>query len=138
MEKSKNGLEPMTDLQIYNLAKEEWIGVLKQLWEAVGKPINKEQLKVYAKQLADIPLGVLEEIIQELLRNHQYSNVPTIGEIWQTIRRKYGCDPSELKNTYRQDDSWLYDFGEHLPENDPYVLPVTMETMTGSAVSVRA
>lgn len=138
MEKSKNGLEPMTDMQIYNLAKEEWIGVLKQLWEAVGKPINKEQLKVYAKHLADIPLGVLEEIIQELLRNHQYSNVPTIGEIWQTIRRKYGCDPSELKNTYRQDDSWLYDFGDHPVAVDLIDMPVTSEILAGSAVSVRA
>lgn len=78
-----------TDEQIYKAARQEWVGVLLQLWEAYGKQPDPKQLKVYVKQLGDIPLGTLETAIGEILRSHTYNSVPTIGEIWEVI---YGTE----------------------------------------------
>lgn len=84
----------MSDSEILALARHEWYSTLAQLWEATGKPVNQAQLKVYAKQLGDLPMGVLNRVVTEILRDHTYNNVPTIGEIWQKIRNIYGnhCD----------------------------------------------
>jgi hypothetical protein len=84
-----DGIEPKTDQQIYKAARDEWVGVLLQLWEAYGKQPDPKQLKVYVKQLGDIPLGTLETAIGEILRSHTYNSVPTIGEIWEVI---YGTE----------------------------------------------
>jgi len=75
-----------SDTQIYQLATAEWTAQLTQLWEAVGKPVDRKQLAVYVKQLGRVPLGLLEQAISEILQNHSYNTVPTLGEIWKAIK----------------------------------------------------
>lgn len=75
-----------SDQEIYQLALAEWTGQLTQLWEAVGKPVDRKQLAVYVKQLGRVPLGLLEQAISEILQNHTYNTVPTLGEIWRSIK----------------------------------------------------
>jgi len=88
--------KPLTDEQIRKMAYKEWLDVLSQLWEATGKPVNEKQLMVYAKQLSHVPMAVLEDVVNTLLREHTWSNVPTIGEIWKCLRERYG-DPENPK-----------------------------------------
>jgi len=90
------GAGKMTDEQIYQAAKADWVGVLLQLWDAIGKTADKKQLAVYVKQLGDIPLGILERVVQSVLADHTYHTVPTIGEIWAIVRNEYG-DRDSLK-----------------------------------------
>ena len=90
------GAGKMTDEQIYQAARAEWIGVLLQLWDAIGKTADKKQLAVYVTQLGDIPLGILEKVVQSVLADHTYHTVPTIGEIWAIVRNEYG-DRESLK-----------------------------------------
>jgi len=75
-----------SDQEIHQLALAEWTGQLTQLWEAVGKPVDRRQLAVYVKQLGRVPLGLLEQAISEILQNHTYNTVPTLGEIWKAIK----------------------------------------------------
>jgi hypothetical protein len=84
------GVQAKTDEQIYQDARAEWIGVLLQLWDAIGKTADKKQLAVYVKQLGDIPLGILERVVQSVLTDHTYHTVPTIGEIWAIVKNEYG------------------------------------------------
>ena len=84
------GVEAKSELQIYQEALDEWTGVLKQLWYAIGKPVDSKQLAVYVKQLGDIPLGVLEDVVARIMREHTWHTVPTIGDIWAVVRKYYG------------------------------------------------
>jgi hypothetical protein len=86
----------MTDEQIYQAAKAEWLGILAQLWIAIGKPIEQDRLNIYAAQLEDVPMGLLEKAIDRLLKEHIYSNVPNVGVIWEILRKELG-DPYDLK-----------------------------------------
>jgi hypothetical protein len=79
-----------SDKEIYQEALNEWTGVLVQLWDAIGKPVDRKQLQVYAKQLNDVPLGLLEQALKALMRRHTYNTVPTIGEIWQEVKKLEG------------------------------------------------
>lgn len=90
------GVTHKTDEQIYQAARAEWIGVLLQLWDAIGKTADKKQLAVYVTQLGDIPLGILERVVQSVLADHTYHTVPTIGEIWAIVRNEYG-DRDQLR-----------------------------------------
>ena len=69
----------------YKELKAEWMGILTQLWDAFGKPVNVKQLQTYAKILGDVPLGVLEHTISEVIKRHEYNSVPTIGEIQKVL-----------------------------------------------------
>ena len=84
------GVEAKSNEQIAQEGRAEWIGVLLQLWDAIGKTADKKQLAVYVKQLGDIPLGILERVVQSVLADHTYHTVPTIGEIWAIVRNEYG------------------------------------------------
>jgi len=76
------GAGSKTEEEIYQLGKAEWTGVLLQLWDAIGKTVEKKQLAVYVKELDEIPMGVLEQVVSRLLAQHTYHTVPTIGDIW--------------------------------------------------------
>lgn len=79
-----------SDKEIYAMALNDWVACLSQLWDAVGKTADKKQLAVYVKQLGDIPLGILERVVQSVLTDHTYHTVPTIGEIWAIVKNEYG------------------------------------------------
>ena len=69
----------------YAELKKEWVSTLTQLWDAFGKPVNVKQLQAYAKILGDVPLGVLEHTISEVIKRHEYNSVPTVGEIQKVL-----------------------------------------------------
>jgi hypothetical protein len=84
-----------TDEQIHQAAVVDWTGVLSQLWAAIGKPVNQSQLKVYKKQLGDLPLAALEAVVSGLLKEHTYNTVPTLAEVWSMVRKIYNTDDPE-------------------------------------------
>ena len=69
----------------YQAAYSEWLAIIKQLWIAIGKQVDGERLGVYAKSLETVPLGLLEVAIGNLLKSHEYANVPPVGEIWRAV-----------------------------------------------------
>ena len=78
--------EILTDKQIYNLALQEWTDILGKLWTAFGKPLNPDQLKVYREALSDVPLGVLEHVVDETIKVHKFNSVPTLAELIETLQ----------------------------------------------------
>ena len=63
------------------------LACIAQFWEAIGKPVDSKQLVVYARQLGDIPLEILEQVVSNLLSTRIYHTIPTIGEVWTELRR---------------------------------------------------
>jgi hypothetical protein len=85
----------MTDEQIHQAALEDWLGVLAELWTAVGKPLDAERLKVYQKSLETIPLGLLELAVLRAIRENTYQLVPPPGALWAALRKELG-DPQDV------------------------------------------
>ena len=85
----------MTDTEIYQAATKDWLGVLAQLWTAVGKPLDRERLELYARDLGDVPLGLLEAALRRVRNENIYSNVPMVGVIRKAVN-------DELKSAYCQ------------------------------------
>lgn len=83
----------MSETEIYQAATQDWLRVLARLWTAVGKTPEPARLKVYQDELGDIPIGVLEKAVSRCMRQHQYSNVPTIGDLWAAINTELGAGP---------------------------------------------
>lgn len=71
--------------EIYQSLKQEWYNVLMQLWSAFGKPLDEDQFVIYAGKLSDVPLGILEEVIDRTIIAHKFNNVPTLAEVLQTL-----------------------------------------------------
>ena len=63
----------------------EWEGVLTKLWTAFGKPLDPAQFKVYRETLADVPLGVLEHVIEGTIKRHKYNTVPTLALVNEVL-----------------------------------------------------
>lgn len=101
-----NGDKAKPDQAIYNEARKEWTGVLLQLWEAYNKTPDSRQLRVYIRQLSDVPLPVLEDTIETLLKEHKFNSVPTLGEVWEVIKARHG----DLEQAKAKQTDWLYNF----------------------------
>ena len=89
MGKCLNGEQPKSNETIYKMAYHDWVNVLTQLWSAIGKPVNDKQLKVYIKQLSDVPMGTLDAIVATVLKEHKYNTVPMLAEIWAVMKRDF-------------------------------------------------
>jgi hypothetical protein len=76
--------------EIYKAALTEWLSVLAQLWYGIGKQPEPERLKVYRDQLASVPLGLLELSIMRVMREETWAVIPSVGRIWQAIRKECG------------------------------------------------
>jgi hypothetical protein len=83
---------------------DEWVGELARLWDAVGKPLEADRLAIYQRELADIPLGLLERTISRVIRENTYSNVPPVGVIWKALRVELG-NPNDVMDAIGQ---WVY------------------------------
>lgn len=73
----------------------EWLGILAQLWESVGKEIEPRRFGIYVEQLGDIPMGLLKRAVKRAIRdNGAYQTVPTISAVWAALRNELGnpCD----------------------------------------------
>jgi len=77
-------------------AKAEWVGVLLQLWDVIGKTPNERQLMVYVNELGVIPTKILKQVISNLLSIRIYHTIPTIGEVWTELRRWYSIETGYL------------------------------------------
>jgi hypothetical protein len=75
----------MTEQEVYDSMKAEWMAVLLQLWEAYGKVPDRKQFKVYVTQLGHLSIGQLESGIAHLLTHHKYNSVPTIAEVVDAV-----------------------------------------------------
>ncbi len=78
----------MQDAEIYQAALEDWLGCLSQLWTAFGKVLDADQMMIYQSNLSGIPLGLLEQSIQRVIREHLYNSVPTVAQVWAAIRKE--------------------------------------------------
>ena len=88
--------EIWSDEQIYQAALEEWLGVLAQLWTAIGKSIDADRLDVYGKSLSGVPLGLLELAVARVIRENVYSVVPLPGVVWKAVEKELG-DPWDVR-----------------------------------------
>lgn len=76
----------------------EWTGIIESLWIAVGKDPDVERMKLYAKNLASVPMGLLQAGVTRAIReNGKYQTVPTISAIWTAISKELG-DPPDLES----------------------------------------
>ena len=87
----------LSEEKAYNLAYSEWVGVITQLWTAIGQPVDVPRLNVYIKNLRAVPMGILEESIKQLMIENTYNSVPSLGSIWDVIKRLFGR-PDEFSN----------------------------------------
>jgi len=85
-----------SDSQIFQMAYEEWVGVLAQLWTCIGKPVEADRLRIYCDQLKKLPLGLLEASIAKLMMENTWLTVPPVGAIWQAVRHELR-DPYDLE-----------------------------------------
>jgi hypothetical protein len=94
----------MSDLtnEIHEQARAEWLAVLSRLWIAVGREVDKRQLLVYEQALGMLPLGLLEQAINEVLYQHRYTSVPTIADIAEMAKRIAG-----VASLYQTGEAWL-------------------------------
>jgi len=95
---NQNSMFEMSNEQIYNLALEEWMGVLASMYTLIGKPVDIERLKIYRRNLSRVPLGLLELAIDRVFRENTYQTVPVTGVIWEAIRKELG-NPYDLDSS---------------------------------------
>lgn len=84
--------EAKSDKEIYQMALRDWYGILAGLWIAIGKPVDKRRLELYAGDLKAVPCELLERAVKRIRMSSTYSIVPTIGEIWQAVRAELAND----------------------------------------------
>ena len=96
-------IDEPSDEKIHQAAMEEWLGVLAQLWTAIGKPIDAERLELYGRHLKGVPLGLLERAVKRVLRENVYLVVPPPGVVWAALREELG-NPRDLNAAI---EAWL-------------------------------
>jgi putative transposase len=74
----------------HDLLLEEWLGVLVELWTALGKPLEADRLEVYRNSLGEVPLGLLELAVRRVIRKNKYYVVPLPGAVWEEVWRELG------------------------------------------------
>jgi hypothetical protein len=62
------------------------LAALGRLWQAIGKPINKEQMQVYYHTFANYPPDVVERGVESILKTHRYSNIPTLADLIESMK----------------------------------------------------
>ena len=75
---------------VYVSLGEEWIAILSRLWIAFDKPLDPERLQIYIHELGSVPLGLLELAVSRTIRNHKFSNVPSVADVWRSVNAELG------------------------------------------------
>ena len=64
----------------------EWLKVLRRLWLAYDKKIDNEQFEVYATELGDVPIGILEPAIKTIINDgNRAPYFPRLSELKASI-----------------------------------------------------
>lgn len=97
----------MDEHKILEMARRDWLDVISRLWRAVDKQPDPKRLLLYGQELAGVPTGLLEKAVSRCIREHTYSNVPTIGEVWQAVRTELD-NPLDTEQAIRNwcDEQW--------------------------------
>ena len=69
---------------------DEWVQEVSRLWVAFQKRPSAEELNLYCDELAMIPLGLLRKTISRAIRDHKYSGVPNLHDVWSALRTELG------------------------------------------------
>mgnify|MGYP001453059296 FL=1 len=80
----------------HDLLLVEWLGVLSEMWKAVGKPLEKDRLEVYQQALSDVPMGLLALAVRRVIRENTYNVVPPPGVVWAAVRQELG-EPWDIR-----------------------------------------
>jgi len=83
-------------------ARMEWLKILSRLWIAIGREPDPRQIAIYEHSLGYLPMGLLEETINELLFRHRYNSIPTIAEIAEMAKQIAG-----VGDVRRAGEVWL-------------------------------
>jgi len=59
----------------YDLALEEWLGVLAELWTAAWKPLEADRLQVYRQSLEEVSLGLLVTAVEADAGGHDGESI---------------------------------------------------------------
>ena len=100
-----------TEAEIHKMAIADWYGILENLWLAIGKPVEKQRLLIYGQDLGNVPCELLERAIRRIRLNSIYSQVPTIGEIWQAVRIELAADNCSTPEDWIE-RKWIYFMGK--------------------------
>ena len=100
----------LSDTEIHDMAVADWYGILETLWTAIGKPVEKKRMLIYGKDLGNVPCELLERAIKRIRLNSIYSQVPTIGEIWQAVKMELAEDNCTTSEEWIE-RKWIYFMG---------------------------
>lgn len=100
----------LTDAQIHKMAIADWYSILESLWTAIGKPVDKQRMLIYGKDLGEVPCELLERAIKRIRLNSIYTQVPTIGEIWQAVKMELAEDNCTTPEEWIE-RKWIYFMG---------------------------
>lgn len=68
-------------MPLHRAVKVRIIAALARLWQAIGKPVNKDQMQIYYHTFANYPPEVVENGVESILKKHRYSNIPTLSDM---------------------------------------------------------
>jgi hypothetical protein len=85
--------------------KKEWLKALRRLWFAFDKPIQNEQFEVYASELQNIPLGLLESGIKAIINKSKY--FPRLSELKSEISQEMKKDITDGSLDQENIDEWI-------------------------------
>jgi hypothetical protein len=92
------------------MAIADWYSILASLWVAIGKPVDKNRLLLYGHDLGNVPCELLERAIKRIRLNSIYTQVPTIGEIWQAVKAELAEDNCTTPEEWIE-RKWIYFMG---------------------------
>ena len=82
--------EPMNEHEMNQAALKEWMDVLVRLWDATDKPLDAKRLQNYRRELENVPMGLLEKAVSRCIRENTYNNIPSVGKVWEAVRKELG------------------------------------------------
>ena len=100
-----------TDAEINAEAEAEWMGILASLWVAIGKPVDPDRLRIYAEDLWNIPLGLLELAVKRVRREQTWNIVPLAGEILTAVNRELdAANVPDIQGWLEKKDRYLMQY----------------------------
>jgi hypothetical protein len=101
--------------EIYEEASFEWLQVLVRMWDAIDKPVDIKRLENYERELSSVPMGLLKSAVSRCIRENTYTSVPSVGKVWEAIRKELG-NPRDIDESIERWKSsrWercIYRFG---------------------------